>query len=307
MNVYEPLIMVVLTIAGFMLSRWGSKYGDIFINASNSYLFYVAVPAILVIKIGFTQISYIFAILMLISSLHIILMLVTSFLLFRPLAEPITALSASLSLSMPNSAYLAIPLALILWGDSIYVLPYMIAFNIILPFLTMFLAYITARRMHEKSVYFKSLPVLIGFALALIARILYDAEYGDSTTIVNCIDNLISYSFYLSFIVIGGSIGKLSMKVLKNDIKIVATSCIIKYILSPLLMLLLSFLLLNNFNTSNNLYIHGLILQSIMPPAVINIVLGKVFHLNEELITILLILLTPISIALSLAVWNILI
>ncbi|MEM3973417.1 MAG: hypothetical protein QW320_03475, partial [Ignisphaera sp.] len=100
MNVYEPLIMVVLTIAGFMLSRWGSKYGDIFINASNSYLFYVAVPAILVIKIGFTQISYIFAILMLISSLHIILMLVTSFLLFRPLAEPITALSASLSLSM---------------------------------------------------------------------------------------------------------------------------------------------------------------------------------------------------------------
>lgn len=307
MNVYDPLIMVVLTVAGFILSRWGSRYGDILINAFNSYLFYIAVPIILVIKIGFTQISYIFAILILISSLHIVLMLVTSFLLFRPFTEPITAFSASLSVAMPNSAYLAIPLALILWGDSIYVLPYMIAFNIILPFLTMFLAYTTARRAGEKSVYFKSLPVLIAFAIALMARILYNTGYGNGNAVVNNIDSLVSYSFYLSFIVIGGSIGKLSMKALRNDIKIVVTSCIIKYILSPLLMLLISFLLLNNSNTSNNLYIHGLILQSIMPPAVINIVLGKVFHLNEELITILLILLTPISIALSLAIWNLLI
>ncbi|MEM1609203.1 MAG: hypothetical protein QXG81_08035, partial [Ignisphaera sp.] len=172
---------------------------------------------------------------------------------------------------------------------------------------TMFLAYIAVRKAHEKAIHFKSLPVLAAFTVALIIRMLYGVKYEGDVTAVNYIDYLVSYSFYLSFIVIGGSIGKLSMKVLKNDIKIVATSCIIKYILSPLLMLLLSFLLLNNFNTSNNLYIHGLILQSIMPPAVINIVLGKVFHLNEELITILLILLTPISIALSLAVWNILI
>ncbi|MEM0026552.1 MAG: hypothetical protein QXT53_01275 [Ignisphaera sp.] len=291
-------------IIGFILSRWGSKFGNMLIDAFNNYLFYIAVPITLIIKIGFTQIGYEFTTLIFISLLHIILILIISFLLLRSITTPVTAFSASLSLSMPNSGYLAIPLALILWSNSTYVLPYMIAFNIVLPFLTMFLAYIAVRKAHEKAIHFKSLPVLAAFTVALIIRMLYGVKYEGDVTAVNYIDYLVSYSFYLSFIVIGGSIGKLSIKTLKNDAKIVVTSCIIKYILSPLLMLFISFLLLRGFDFSSNLYIHGLILQSIMPPAVTNIVLGKVFHLDEDLITLLLILLTPISIVLALTLWS---
>jgi predicted permease len=43
-----------------------------------------------------------------------------------------------------------------------------------------------------------------------------------------------------------------------------------------------------------------------MPPAIANIIVGKVFKLNEKLISMLLLLLTPISIATSIFLWGIL-
>ncbi|MDK6027988.1 hypothetical protein QPL79_01230 [Ignisphaera sp. 4213-co] len=297
MSLFELLIIILFMLLGYATSRIRSKFVNVFIDVLNKYLFYVAVPITIIMKIGFMHIDYQFALLIFISLLHIFLIFGISFSLIRLVAELIEAFSASLSLSMPNSGYLAIPLAIILWSNSIYVIPYMIAFNIVLPIITLFLAYITAKRGYDKKTYLKSIPVFTALIVALTIKMFLDIGYN---AIVETIDFVISQSFYLSFILIGEAMGKLTVKTFRKSTKIILISFLIKYVISPLIAISLVHTILVKAS-ENYLYVHGIILQSLMPPAVTNVILSKIFNLDDELVALLLVLLTPISIAISIA------
>jgi predicted permease len=302
MDVYGILLMVVLTMLGYVISSNGTlKY---VINLINSFLFYVSIPLTTIIKISFMNNESEFLITLAISLLHIFTILIVSFVIAKMYVGFIDAISISIALSMPNAGYLAIPLSIILFGNPLYVIPYMIAFNLFLPFLVIVLTYIvTTKKENGKSVYIKTFPGLFAISIAMIFRFL--KIQTQNIAIINHIDNFLTYSFYLSFIVIGSSLKEFGFNDVINNLKILKITCFIKYLLSPLLSAMIIYITLN-YMKINDMYIHGTMLQSIMPPAIANIIVGKVFKLNEKLISMLLLLLTPISIATSIFLWGIL-
>jgi len=302
MDVYGILLMVILTMLGYVISS--NRTLKYVINLINSFLFYVSIPFTTIIRISFMNNESEFLIALVISLLHIFTILIISFVIARMYVGFIDAISISISLSMPNAGYLAIPLSIILFNNSLYVIPYMMAFNLFLPFLVIVLTYIvTTRKENSKGIYIKTFPGLFAISIAIIFRFL--KIQIQNVAIINHIDNFLTYSFYLSFIVIGSSLKEFNFNDAINNLKILKITCFMKYLLSPLLSIMMIYITLN-YMKINDMYIHGIMLQSIMPPAITNIIIGKVFKLNEKLISMLLLLLTPISIVTSIFLWGIL-
>jgi len=288
------IISLVLFIIGYVFVLSRLKLFDVLVNALNIFLFYVTIPLIIFDIIYSEKHLTVFSLAISVSTIHMAVIFAASYWYMKMQRQDDRprALAFALSLSMSNVAYLAIPLAITVFGDTRYILPYTIAFNIALPVVTFVLSYIGYEGINKSrsigKAFVRTLPFILAIALALVLRYL-ELDLGFLAPVFD----INTYFTFLSFILIGYEFAKFVRRFNKELLKVSLAALIIKYIVSPIAMVLLVSV------AEIDEYLRGLLLQSIMPPAVTNIVLAKMFKLDTEIVSLLIVLLTPISIGLS--------
>ncbi|MEM0489962.1 MAG: hypothetical protein QXH73_01950 [Ignisphaera sp.] len=293
------VIMVVLTVVGYVFGKLRSKIIDVCMDLVNKSLFYLVIPTIIFKAIYGSNDLESISLAIVISGIHILSMFlisyITSYLI--GIKNSNESLAITISLSMPNAGYLAIPLSVALIGDSRYVVPYTIAFNIALPLLILILSTFYNTNNSGRINLIKSVPFLLALTVSLLLK-LFNVYIAIPQMIFRSIDTIIMSSF----MIIGYEFSKITIDTMKSSLKPVFLGIIIRYIVSPIMLILLMLhnSLINNFN-----YYRGLMLQSVMPPAVSNIILAKVYNLKSEVVSILIVVLTPISIVITVVIYSI--
>jgi predicted permease len=296
----KMLIMLISTLCGFTISHIKSLQK--FVDLINIYLFYVATPITIFIKVSTASSEIEFVAMLAISLLHIALVFIATFAVAKAIHRDFDdALSLAISISMPNAGFLAIPLAIMLFGDSLGVIPYTIAFNIALPLFAFVLARISAVRSGNRKIYVKVVPILLALLVGIAHRLAEPRLHIHIESYLQLADTIVSSSFYSSFIVLGATFAMLSLYDLRSYGTVLKISIPLKYIASPILAIVLIHVFTRYFSISTP-FLQGILLQSIMPPAVLNLILARAFKLNEKMVSLLVTLLTVLSIILSLAI-----
>lgn len=286
----------VFFLIGCIATKIKHRVSTLVIEIINLSLFYIVIPIIIFDSIYNTENLGALTLAILASIIHIVLILAVAFgfTLIRGITDKSKVIAFSLSLAMPNAGYLAIPLSITLYNESASVIPYTIAFNIALPIAIVMLSLYsnTSSNRSEKTklVIARSIPFLVAFTLAFSLR--YANMYLPKP--LYSIFNGIKWYTLTSFTLLGYEFTKtLQNSITKRLIYEILVSMVVRYAVSPLLIIVL-ISVLRIFE-----YSRGLMLQSIMPPAVANIILAKIFKLDTDTVSTLIVVLTPISIALS--------
>jgi len=192
--------------------------------------------------------------------------------------------------SLPNALFIGFPLAAALLGDSKYAVPHAVAFNAILVLL---LAYLGSRgpRRVRAAVALYAASFIAGLVLNLAGA------YRVAASFLDTLASIISTVNMLSFVVVGASLYPL--RVSRSTSRSIALVAAFRYLASPLMLLAalsaFSFLGL----TLDSGFVAGSFLQSIMPPAVTCIVIGRELRMDESLIAAAIVTLTPASVILA--------
>ncbi|MEM4628078.1 MAG: hypothetical protein QXV81_03215 [Ignisphaera sp.] len=112
--------------------------------------------------------------------------------------------------------------------------------------------------------------------------------------VVNSVSAFTSYVIRMSFFVIGYGLANLTYSSLRSLVRPLAVVALIKI---PYSLIIARAIL--SFVTAPSEFVRGFMLQSIMPPAVNNIIIAKMFKLNEDLMAVSITVLTLVSVILS--------
>ncbi len=286
----ELLVMAILVLVGYAIGIL--NYRKI-ISIINNFLFFVIVPMLIFLSILGLQSVEEFLIMVLISLIHILAILLSTYYISRIiLNNRIDRITMAIAISMPNTGFLAIPLSLVIFGKSSPVIPYMTAFNLFLPLLLLYLS-LTLEDNSKNRLLLRPLPHITIFIIAITIKI-FVRQFIKPIVLSEIVD----YMNYLSFIVLGGQLAIVSIKNISNVKRILLLASIIRYIVSPIIALTI-FYITTLYRDISQEYLNGYILQSIMPPAINVIVISDVYRLSSRLSTLLLVTMTLISIAIS--------
>ncbi|MCS7112064.1 MAG: hypothetical protein N3D82_00715 [Ignisphaera sp.] len=289
------IIDIGLATVGFILGRKkNSSFVAYAVNLLNYFLYYTILPMVIFMavlnapSIGFYMLS------VLLSILHICLLMVSSFLLSRIVSNDVKdRMAITTASSLPNAGYLAIPLAMIILGTERYVTPYAVAFNIVLSLTSLLIAVKVSRESPLNAV--KSLPPILAVMVSIILK-------QHTIGLGSALDVLSTFTLHAirsSFLVIGYGLTNLTYSSLKSLVKPLLVVALLKIPYSLLVAkAILSFIVLPRE------FIRGFMLQSIMPPAINNIIIAKMFKLNEDLVAASIAIITPVSVLLSLALFS---
>ncbi|MCS7105464.1 MAG: hypothetical protein NZ954_07895 [Thermofilaceae archaeon] len=283
-------VAVLLTI-GYLLSRVWAKPVD----TLNKFLFYITLPLSLTLSLAKIGNLSSFAASLALGLAHMLLTMLSSIALAHHLYSESKKELVTLS-SLPNAIFIALPLATLLLGDSVYAIPHATVFNIILVLLLAYLGFSGSNSVR------RTIALYTG-ALALGLLLNLTGAYRTARNLIDSTSNFTSTANTLSFIVVGASLSKLkvSRRILKGLVFVAAA----RYILSPAL-LALALASMEAFQISiEDGFVKGAILQSIMPPAVTCIVLGKALNMDEDLIATAIAVLSPVSVTLSLLIYGV--
>lgn len=289
------LIAFLIFILGVVLWMFKCRYCAKVVDLINASLFYLGVPITIFDSIykdkDLQQLLSIITICLLHMTILFILSYLVSYLI--GLNRLNRALAVTISVAMPNTGYVAIPLAVTIFGNPKVVTPYTIAFNVLLPIVIMVLGFLSKANINKVNTFtnsiYSSAPFLTAFALALIVNFI-----GAEIPWLDVLFNFMRFYILSSFVVVGYEFAKTMNEVKrKSPIRELSVIMFMRYVMSPLLILLMISLI----NVEH--YGQGLLLQSIMPPAVTNIVLAKEFKLDLDIVLLSIVVLTPISILLA--------
>ena len=271
-----------LLAAGIVLSKVRRV-----VEAINSLLFYATIPLSLVVSTARLGDVSMFASALLVASAHMLVTMAVAIAFTRLTGVEEGPVLVVLS-SLPNSVFIALPLASAMLGDSMYALPHAVAFNLVLVLMLFYLSYSGSGRVRRALILY-SAALAFGFALnAAGARSLAGRE-------LETLSNLSSTANMLSFVVVGSSLSnlrKLSRRVARG----LAVVAAFRYAVSPILL----WASLATLGSGLALgFVKGAWLQSVMPPAVTCLVLVKAAGMDEELAVASVAALTPISVALA--------
>ncbi len=192
--------------------------------------------------------------------------------------------------SLPNAIFIGLPLVGALLGDPAYAAPHAVAFNAVLVALLAYLGRGGPRRVRAASaLYFASF--LAGLLLNLAgvrARAAPALDYAAG---------IVSRANMLSFVIVGA--GLAGLRVSRPVARRLAAVAAFRYLASPLTMAA-ALAALPAARADGRLALGG-VLQSVMPPAVTCIVLARELGMDSELVTAGVALLSPASIALAVA------
>ncbi|MEM1730168.1 MAG: AEC family transporter [Ignisphaera sp.] len=283
------IVDIGLATIGFMVGRRNSDFMAYIVELVNYFLYYIAVPMVIFVGVLNAPSINFYVFFIVLSILHICVLMVSSF-LFSPIisSNPKDRMTIVVLSSLPNAGYLAIPLATLLLGTGYYVTPYTVAFNIVFSFITLFIALRTSRGNTLDVV--KSFPPI----LAIIITMIIKTCTLDIGGIVNSVSAFTSYVIRMSFFVIGYGLANLTYSSLRSLVRPLAVVALIKI---PYSLIIARAIL--SFVTAPSEFVRGFMLQSIMPPAVNNIIIAKMFKLNEDLMAVSITVLTLVSVILS--------
>ncbi|MEM4513910.1 MAG: hypothetical protein QXZ41_05365 [Ignisphaera sp.] len=307
MSTYELIAIITLFVFGYLAQRTNIKGIRRVFNILNKFLIYSIAPLTIFVGV-YGQASHVILALVGLCVVHTILIMVLTFgfsiLASRHRNELGLLYAMVISMGIPNSGFLAIPLAVIVFGTYFNIIPYTVAANIILPFVLLFIA--TSLKFEKKSLIISTTPIpsLAALVLAVSFKFLEIVVPQNIISIANTIINSVSFIFFL---ILGYTLALLSIRDFRTYMKWIVLGYTIKYVFSPMLMHILLMLTTNlNSNVLDLQYTRGLLMQSFMPSALFNIVIGNIFKLEAKLISILLVLQTLTSIVITIVLFSLL-
>jgi predicted permease len=291
------VISFSVSILGYVIARIKhNRVSEVFIGIINSSLFYLAVPITIFDAVYSEKNLLFFSSLIAASIAHMILLFILSYVIVYMLNLKNTTriLALLLSAAMPNAGFVAIPLALMVFGDTKIIIPYTIAFNILVPIIVVTLGFLSGKNENRfnsiaRSMY-TSIPFLISFISALVLNLM-----RLELSLVSTLLSIIKWYTILSFLIIGYELAKVIEKTkIRNLGVFLGIIAFARYMFSPILILAMNLII--DFGN----YRRGLLLQSIMPPAITNIILAKKYDLDIDIVVLSIAVFTPLSIILSL-------
>jgi len=291
------IISFSVSILGYVIARIKhNRVSEVFIGIINSSLFYLAVPITIFDAVYSEKNLLFFSSLIAASIAHMVLLFILSYVIVYMLNLKNTTriLALLLSAAMPNAGFVAIPLALMVFGDTKIIIPYTIAFNILVPIVVVTLGFLSGKNENRfnsiaRSMY-TSIPFLISFISALVLNLM-----RLELSLVSTLLSIIKWYTILSFLIIGYELAKVIEKTkIRNLGVFLGIIAFARYMFSPILILAMNLII--NFGN----YRRGLLLQSIMPPAITNIILAKKYDLDIDIVVLSIAVFTPLSIILSL-------
>jgi predicted permease len=286
-----------MSILGYVIARIKhNRVSEVFIGIINSSLFYLAVPITIFDAVYSEKNLLFFSSLIAASIAHMVLLFILSYVIVYMLNLKNTTriLALLLSAAMPNAGFVAIPLALMVFGDTKIIIPYTIAFNILVPIIVVTLGFLSGKNENRfnsiaRSMY-TSIPFLISFISALVLNLM-----RLELSLVSTLLSIIKWYTILSFLIIGYELAKVIEKTkIRNLGVFLGIIAFARYMFSPILILAMNLII--DFGN----YRRGLLLQSIMPPAITNIILAKKYDLDIDIVVLSIAVFTPLSIILSL-------
>lgn len=300
MNIYEFVALIILFVFGYLAQFFRFKDVKRFIDVLNKFLMYSIAPLTIFVGV-YSRASQVIFTLICLCIVHAIMVMVLTFgisVLASKRRNNIGLIYAMIiSMGIPNSGFLAIPLAVIVFRTYFNIIPYTVAANIILPFVL--LALTISLKFERKSLLISttSIPSLTSLGLAIAFKFL---DITIPQNIINIANTVVSNVSFVFFLILGYTLATLLIRDFRVYMKWVALGYAIKYVLSPILMYLLLIIIANfNSNVLDIQYTRGLLMQSFMPSALFNIVIGNIFELESKLISILLVLQTLTSIVIT--------
>jgi predicted permease len=291
------VISFSVSILGYVIARIKhNRVSEVFIGIINSSLFYLAVPITIFDAVYSEKNLLFFSSLIAASIAHMVLLFILSYVIVYMLNLKNTTriLALLLSAAMPNAGFVAIPLALMVFGDTKIIIPYTIAFNILVPIIVVTLGFLSGKNENRfnsiaRSMY-TSIPFLISFISALVLNLM-----RLELSLVSTLLSIIKWYTILSFLIIGYELAKVIEKTkIRNLGVFLGIIAFARYMFSPILILAMNLII--DFGN----YRRGLLLQSIMPPAITNIILAKKYDLDIDIVVLSIAVFTPLSIILSL-------
>jgi len=291
------VISFSMSILGYVIARIKhNRVSEVFIGIINSSLFYLAIPITIFDAVYSEKNLLFFSSLIAASIAHMVLLFILSYVIVYMLNLKNTTriLALLLSAAMPNAGFVAIPLALMVFGDTKIIIPYTIAFNILVPIIVVTLGFLSGKNENRfnsiaRSMY-TSIPFLISFISALVLNLM-----RLELSLVSTLLSIIKWYTILSFLIIGYELAKVIEKTkIRNLGVFLGIIAFARYMFSPILILAMNLII--DFGN----YRRGLLLQSIMPPAITNIILAKKYDLDIDIVVLSIAVFTPLSIILSL-------
>lgn len=292
-----------LLFAGYILQRLGAP--PLVITVLNRFLLSFVIPVIVFVNIygqkGLEALNAPF----LISCLHMLVMLLITLLVgrlaFKGRWENVLAFS--LSLYLPNVAFLGVPLSVTVFGSPYPVIPYVVAFNMLLPLTILAVSLVASKRFQAGlGIILAPLPSLLALASAILLRLV--GLHNHTNLPLNTLERVASYSSFLSFIVLGYTMAKTSREDLNKHLGYVILGGVMRFILSPALMYIMLMFARFSLMMLEEGFVRGLLMESFMPPAVTCLAISEVFGLDLKLTSTLIVIQTPISVALVLTLFG---
>ena len=197
--------------------------------------------------------------------------------------------------SLPNSLFLALPLSEVVLNNVHSVIPHAIAFNGVLIFTIAILERFIDRRGGYNSV-IRTLPYLLAFVLAMILRYLELTSQILSLEVVTMVRHVVELVNLSAFMLLGAELEAIKA-VLRKEIVYVA---ILRYLVSPAT--LMAVLSIFPISLASQTLILGMVIQSLMPPAIMCIPVSRLYNLDRELVALAIAILTPISTLIAMAI-----
>ncbi|MEM3980354.1 MAG: hypothetical protein QXF79_03755, partial [Ignisphaera sp.] len=305
MGTHEFAAIIILFVFGYLARSFRFKEIKRAVDLLNKFLIYSIAPLTIFVGVYSKASQVIFALIGL-CIIHAVLVMVLTFSISVLASGHKNSLdliyAMVISMGIPNSGFLAIPLAIVVFGTYFNIIPYIVAANVILPFVLLVLT--ISLKFERKPLLISMIPIssLVSLVLAILFKFLGIVVPEIIMSISNIIVSNVSFVFFL---ILGYKLVSLLVGDFSKYVKWVTLGYIIKYVASPMLMYILLMFTINRSRVIlEPQYIRGLLLQSFMPSALFNIVIGDIFKLESKLISILMVLQTLTSIVITLALFT---
>ena len=285
------LIALAIAAAVFVARRLVGE--DRPFNALARALFYGVIPPTIFMAVVRAPSVPLILLLTLVAALHMGIMLAATLgaSSSRRSREAVTVACLS---SMPNVVFLAFPVAIAVLGTVSPMIPYAVAFNALLPAVIAVLSSWFGSRASRPN----PAPHIAAFCTATLLKWLSPSA---AEAVASCaqLHQVLAALNLLAFAVVGSELAASRMRrALSRGVGVVV---LLRFVASPLLMLGL-LALATRFASIPRVYWVGMLMQSVMAPAITNIVLAKVFNLDTELAATSIAVTTPASVAIAIAI-----
>ncbi len=271
---YKLTLTILLLLVGSLLTR--VNQGEKIIKLLTKFLTLIVVPSLLFLDCQFINIKLSLGIALTTSLIHMLLILLIAELLIRRMhLSPHRRAALLLSTTLPNVVYVPYSVYAMFGLNTVYLMPYVLAANLLLPAIVARSQVIL--RGNIRNITLRELtPSLIILASVMLGILLSTTQLLSTLSIVKMLKHALEVLMLVSFTVLGFDISR--VRRLDRD---VVYPVIVRNLVSPLLMLLL--LCVDPFSMlwTCTGYVKGLIIEGLTPTAVAAVLFSRIIDADS--------------------------